>query len=104
MTYRTPGRRLGLGLAAWLALSACVTPALADQHGGGGHGGGGGGAGRGGGGVRHGRDGGGHRGGRGGYGGWGGGYYPGPAVIYGAPFYCEPPLVYAPYSGYDYCE
>jgi len=92
-----------LGFSALLVLSAFSTPAMAGPHGGGGGGhGGGGGGGHGGGGGRGG--GGGNRGGRGGYGGWGGGYYPGPAVVFGSPYYCTPPLIYAPDYGYDYCE
>jgi len=77
------------------------------SHGGGGHGGGGhGGGGHGGVGGHFG--GGGHGGGYhgGGYGGrghggrgwngrgWGGGYYPDPALEYGDPYYCTPPLVW----------
>jgi len=105
-----------LALSALLVLAVVNTPAMADgngnpDRGGGGHGGGGGGS-RGGGGGGHGGGGhggggrgeGGYRGGRGGYGGWGGGYYPGPAVVFGSPYYCTPPLVYAPDYGYDYCE
>jgi hypothetical protein len=105
-----------LTLSALLVLCVVNTPALADGNGdparGGGHGGGGGGGARGGGGGHGGGHGGGggrgggggYRGGRGGYGGWGGGYYPGPAVVFGSPYYCTPPLVYAPDYGYDYCE
>ncbi len=94
-----------LGLTGLLLLAAFTEPARAGPHGGGGasH------SGNHGGGQRHGgghHNGGGHPvvRGRGAYGGWDGGYYPGPVIIYGSPFYCEPPLIYAPYGGRDYCE
>jgi hypothetical protein len=101
-----------LALSAMLVLSAVTVPAMANGEpdrggGGGGHAGGGGHGGGGGRGGGHGGDhgGGGYRGGRGrGDGGWGGGYYPGPAVVFGSPYYCTPPLVYAPDYGYNYCE
>ena len=103
----------GLGLSALLVLSAFNGPAMARSHGGGagGHSGGGGHS-NGGGGERNG--GGGHDNGGagrrgdgrygGGYGGWNGGYYPEPALIYGSPYYCAPPLLYVPDDGYGYCE
>lgn len=110
------GIRLGvkLGLAALLVASVFSNPAQASQHRGG-HGGGGSGVPHGGGGngPPHGggeRRGDGDRGDRrgrggGGWGGWNGGYYPGPALIYGSPYYCRPPLIYVPYDdGYGYCE
>ena len=62
-------------------------------------------AGRGGGGGRGGAShgGGGYRGG--GYrgGGWGGGYYPGPAIVYGNPYYCTPPLIWTVFGAGGMC-
>lgn len=104
---RALSRLARLGCAALLVVCTVYTPAMAEPSGrGGGHGGGGGhsGGAHGGGQRGGGGGGGGHRGGRGGYGGWGGGYYPGPAVVFGSPYYCEPPLVYVPDYGYNYCE
>ena len=103
-----------LGLTGLLLFAAVADPVRAGPHGGGARGGGHGNgvishSGSHGRGQNHG--GGRHSGaahpvmrGRGGYGGWDGGYYPGPVIIYGSPFYCEPPLIYAPYGGRDYCE
>ncbi len=97
-----------LGCAALLAICAMQAPAIAvsgaDSAGPGGHGNGHAGSGHGGGGHRSSRHDGGLRGGRGGYGGWGGGFYPGPPVVYGAPYYCAPPLVYMPGHRYYYCQ
>lgn len=105
-TTRAKLRRASiLGLSGLFVLAACASPALAQR--GHGHGGGGGqrggGHAQGGGGRNGGYGGEGHGGGRG-YGGWGGGYYPGPALIYGSPYYCTPALIYLPGPDYDACE
>ncbi len=44
-----------------------------------------------------------YRGGGRGYNGWGGGYYPGPPIVYGSPFYCPPTLIYNPWGYIDGC-
>jgi len=95
--------RLSLCVAssAVILFAALAGSTEAADHGGGGHSGGGHGGGAGHGGSGH-FGGGGHRGGYHGGGyhgeyrgrGWGGGYYPGPAIGYGGPYYCTPPLVW----------
>ena len=115
-TFSPSAKRLAvLAVAALLGLATAIDCADAVPRGGGGGqaGGGGGGHAMGGGGARGGGGGGhasvgrgasgggyrgeGYRGGgdRGGRGDWNGGYYPGPALVYGSPYYCEPPLVYS---------
>jgi hypothetical protein len=103
-------------LAALLLTASLSDTAMAQGHGGG-HGGGGGGGhaggGGGGGGYRRGgvsRGGGGYRGGGGGYRGghygggyYGGGYYPGPAAVYGDPYYCTPPLIWTLFGADGRC-
>ncbi len=91
--------RLSLCIASTAAVlfAPMAGSAEAASHSGGSHGGGGGHLGGGGhfGGGRH---GGGFRGGgyHGDYRGrgWGGGFYPGPAIAFGGPYYCARPLVW----------
>ncbi len=89
---RLPSRlAVGLALSAFLALGTFAAPASAqngyhENHGGENHGGG-----------NHGWE---NHGGGGNYNhqqGWNGGYYPAPpVVVYGAPQYYAPPVIYSP--------
>jgi hypothetical protein len=89
MIHRSGRLSAGLALTSLLLLGMLAEPSAALARGGGGRGG------RGGGGHSE-----GPRGGRGGggYGGWGGG------IIVGSPYYCAPPLIYAPYLPYGSCQ
>jgi uncharacterized membrane protein len=90
---------LRLTSAALFSLGIMAASANAAGHG---HGGGGEHGGSFGGGHGGGHGGGGYGGGRGG---WSGGYYAAPAVVFDAPYYCAPPIVYGPnYPYYDDCE
>jgi hypothetical protein len=90
---RRRGLPLTVAVSAIILLGALAGSAnAANRGGGGGH-------------ASHGGGGHGGRGGGGGYrgGGWGGGYYPGPAIVYGDPYYCAPPLVWTLFGAGGEC-